>query len=290
MLDFTIIIYYCDIIFKRILKFFGELFMSVIKNCKRIVVKIGTSTLTYQNGSLNLRRIEALVRTISDFKNAGHEVVMVSSGAVGAGYARLGLESYPDTLARKQACAAVGQSQLMKIYENFFGEYGHTVAQILMTKDVIDNPHRLELVRNTFRTLIDMKCIPIVNENDSVSSEEMQFGGNDTLSAYVGIACDADLIINLSDIDGLYDKDPRKNPDAKLIDRVEEINDEIRSYAGGAGTNRGTGGMIAKIKAASIATNMGIPMLIINGENPFILYEILDGKHVGTYFAGRKDN
>ena len=264
--------------------------MSVIRNCKRIVVKIGTSTLTYPNGSLNLRRIEALVRTLSDFKNAGHEVVMVSSGAVGAGYARLGLESYPDTLAKKQACAAVGQSQLMKIYENFFAEYGHTVAQILMTKDVIDNPHRLELVRNTFHTLIDMKCIPIVNENDSVSSEEMQFGGNDTLSAYVGIASDADLIINLSDINGLYDKDPRKNPDAKLIDRVEEINDEIRSYAGGAGTNRGTGGMIAKIKAASIATNMGIPMLIINGEDPFILYEILDGKHVGTYFAARKEN
>jgi glutamate 5-kinase len=157
-----------------------------------------------------------------------------------------------------------------------------------MTKDVIDDPHRLELVRNTFHTLIDMKCIPIVNENDSVSSEEMQFGGNDTLSAYVGIASDADLIINLSDIDGLYDKDPRKNPDAKLIDRVEEINDTIRSYAGGAGTNRGTGGMIAKIKAASIATNMGIPMLIINGQDPFILYEILDGKHVGTYFAAKK--
>ena len=264
--------------------------MSVIKNCKRIVVKIGTSTLTYQNGSLNLRRIQALVRTISDFKNAGHDVIMVSSGAVGAGFARLGLENYPDTLAKKQACAAVGQSQLMKIYENFFGEYGHTVAQILMTKDVIDDQHRLELVRNTFHTLIDMKCIPIVNENDSVSSEEMQFGGNDTLSAYVGIASDADLIINLSDINGLYDKDPRKNPDAKLIDRVEEINDTIRSYAGGAGTNRGTGGMIAKIKAASIATDKGIPMLIINGQDPFILYEILDGKHVGTYFAARKED
>ena len=263
--------------------------MNGIKGCKRIVVKIGTSTLTYQNGSLNLRRIEALVRTISDFKNAGHEVIMVSSGAVGAGYAKLGLDTYPDTLAKKQACAAVGQSQLMKIYENFFAEYGHTVAQILMTKDVIDDPHRLELVKNTFKTLIDMKCIPIVNENDSVSSEEIQFGGNDTLSAYVGIASEADLVINLSDINGLYDKDPRKFPDAKLIDRVDEINDEIRSYAGGAGTKRGTGGMIAKIKAASIATNMGIPMLIINGQDPFILYEILDGKHVGTYFAGRKD-
>ena len=145
--------------------------MNGIKGCKRIVVKVGTSTLTYQNGALNLRRIEALVRTISDFKNAGHEVIIVSSGAVGAGYAKLGLDTYPDTLAKKQACAAVGQSQLMKIYENFFAEYGHTVAQILMTKDVIDNPHRLEIVKNTFHTLISMKCIPIVKENDSFSSE-----------------------------------------------------------------------------------------------------------------------
>ena len=264
--------------------------MSVIKNCKRIVIKIGTSTLTYQSGALNLRRIEALVRTISDFKNAGHEIIMVSSGAVGAGYARLGLSSYPDTLAKKQACAAVGQSQLMNIYESFFAQYGHTVAQILMTKDVIDDAHRLELVKNTFHTLLDMKCVPIVNENDSISSEEMQFGGNDTLSAYVGIAADADLIINLSDINGLYNKDPRKFPDAELIDRVEAIDDTVRSYAGGAGTDRGTGGMIAKIKAASIATDKGIPMIILNGEDPFILYEILDGKHVGTYFAARKEH
>ncbi|MBO5286972.1 MAG: glutamate 5-kinase [Clostridia bacterium] len=260
----------------------------MITSCKRIVIKVGTSTLTYPSGSLNLRRIGDLVRTISDFKNAGHEVVVVSSGAVGAGFARLGLTKYPDTLAKKQACAAVGQSQLMKIYESFFGNYGHTVAQILMTKDVIDDPHRLELVKNTFSTLIEMGCVPIVNENDSVSSEELQFGGNDTLSAYVGIASDADLIINLSDINGLYNKDPRKHDDAVLIDRVDEINDEIRSYAGGAGTNRGTGGMITKIKAAEIASKSGIPMLIINGSNPFILYEILDGKHVGTYFAAKR--
>ena len=262
--------------------------MSVIKNCKRIVVKIGTSTLTYPNGSLNLRRIELLVRALSDFKNAGHEIVMVSSGAVGAGYARLSLGTYPDTLEKKQACAAVGQSQLMKIYDGFFSNYGHTVAQILMTKDVVDVPKRLEHVKNTFFTLIKMGCVPIVNENDSVSDEEMQFGGNDTLSAYVGIACEADLIINLSDIDGLYDKDPRKYSDARLIDRVDVIDDTIRSYAGGAGTNRGTGGMITKIKAASIASENGIPMLIINGEDPNKLYDILDGKHIGTYFAARK--
>jgi glutamate 5-kinase len=263
--------------------------MSIIKNCKRIVVKIGTSTLTYSNGSLNLRRIEALVRTLSDFKNAGHEVVMVSSGAVGAGFARLALSEYPDTLAKKQACAAVGQSQLMKIYDSSFSLYGHTVAQILMTKDVVMDKDRLEHLKNTFFSLIKMGCVPIVNENDSISSEEMQFGGNDTLSAYVAIACEADLIINLSDIDGLYDKDPRKNPDAKLIDRIDVIDDTVRAYAGGAGTKRGTGGMIAKIEAASIASENKIPMLIINGEDPFILYQILDGKHVGTYFAARKD-
>ena len=159
----------------------------MISNCKRIVIKIGTSTLTYPNGSLNLRRIEVLVQTISDFKNAGHEVVVVSSGAVGAGFAKLALSEYPDTLEKKQACAAVGQSQLMKIYEHFFANYSHTVAQILMTKDVVDDPHRLELVKNTFNTLLQMGCIPIVNENDSVSCEGLRFGGNDTLSAYVGL-------------------------------------------------------------------------------------------------------
>ena len=260
----------------------------MIKDCKRIVVKIGTSTLTYPNGALNLRRIEVLVQTISDFKNAGHEVVVVSSGAVGAGYAKLALSEYPKTLEEKQACAAVGQSQLMKIYENFFANYSHTVAQILMTKDVIDNSHRLELVKNTFNTLLKMNCVPIVNENDSVSCDGIRFGGNDTLSAYVAIACDADIIINLSDIDGLYDSDPRKNKDAKLIGRVDQITDEIISYAGGAGSERGTGGMLTKINAAKIATENGIPMIILNGENPRILYDILDGKHVGTYFAKKK--
>ena len=259
----------------------------MITGCKRIVVKIGTSTLTYPNGSLNFRRIEALVRTLSDFKNAGHEIALVSSGAVSAGFARLALTEYPDTLEKKQACAAVGQSQLMKIYENFFGNYGRTVGQILMTKDVVDDPHRLGLVKNTFNALFQMGCVPIVNENDSVSCDGIRFGGNDTLSAYVGIACDADLIINMSDINGLYNKDPRKFDDATLIDRVDEINDEVMAYAGGAGTKRGTGGMATKIEAAKIATDNGIPMLIINGENPYKLYEILDGKHIGTYFAAK---
>ena len=260
----------------------------MIKDCKRIVIKIGTSTLTYPNGALNLRRIEILVQTIADFKNAGHEVVVVSSGAVGAGYAKLALSEYPKTLEEKQACAAVGQSQLMKIYENFFANYSHTVAQILMTKDVVDDEHRLALVKNTFNTLLKMNCIPIVNENDSVSCDGIRFGGNDTLSAYVAIACDADIIINLSDIDGLYTADPRKDKGATLIDRVDEINNEVIAYAGGAGSERGTGGMLTKIMAAKIATENGIPMIILNGENPRILYDILDGKHVGTYFAKKK--
>ncbi|MGM9665724.1 MAG: glutamate 5-kinase [Eubacteriales bacterium] len=262
--------------------------MSIIKNCKRIVVKIGTSTLTYESGALNIRRIEALVRTLSDFKNAGHEIVMVSSGAVSAGVSRLALGEFPDTIQAKQACAAVGQIQLMKLYDSFFSNYGHTVAQILMTKDVFDNPKRFDFARGTFSELIKIGCVPIVNENDPVSIEELKFGGNDTLSAYVGVVCSADLIINLSDIDGLFDKNPRKYPDAKLIDRVEEINDEIFSYAEGAGTKLGTGGMITKLKAAKIATDNGIPMLIMNGEDPFCLYDILDGKHIGTYFAAKK--
>lgn len=260
----------------------------MIKDCKRIVIKIGTSTLTYPNGALNLRRIEVLVQTISDFKNAGHEVVVVSSGAVGAGYAKLALSEYPKTLEEKQACAAVGQSQLMKIYENFFANYSHTVAQILMTKDVVDDSHRLSLVKNTFNTLIKMGCIPIVNENDSVSCDGIRFGGNDTLSAYVAIACDADIIINLSDIDGLFTADPRTDKNATLISRVDVIDDKIISCAGGAGTQRGTGGMLTKINAAKIATESGIPMIILNGENPRILYDILDGKHTGTYFAAKK--
>lgn len=259
-----------------------------IRKFKRIVVKIGTSTLAYDNGALNIRRIEQLVRTLSDFKNSGYEIVMVSSGAVGSGFARLALREYPTALTEKQACAAVGQIQLMKLYDNFFADYGHSIAQILMTKDVIDNPKRFEYARGTFNELIKMGCVPIVNENDPLSIEELKFGGNDTLSAYVGIVCGADFIVNLSDIDGLYDADPRVNPNAKPIDRVDEITDEIISYAGGSGSKLGTGGMATKLKAAKIATDNGIPMLIMNGSDPFKLYEILDGKHLGTYFAADK--
>ncbi len=259
---------------------------------RRVVVKIGTSTLTYPSGKLNIRRIETLVRVLSDMRNAGREVVLVSSGAVSAGTSRLGLEIADRTTEEKQALAAVGQCEIMRLYERLFAIYGHPVGQILVTKDVVDDENRLALAKSTFGKLIGFGCIPIVNENDSVSYEGIKFGGNDTLSAYVAMICDADLLVNLSDIDGLYDSDPRKNKDAKLIETVEEITDEILACAGGVGTNRGTGGMITKLKAAQISTAAGIPMMILNGRDPRVLYNIFDGGHTGTYFAvkGKAEN
>ena len=259
--------------------------MSLFRDWRRIVVKVGTSTLTYSNGKLNLRRIEMLAKTLSDLKNAGREIVLVSSGAVSAGVAKSGLSHRPESLEEKQAMASIGQSELMKIYDRFFSDYGHTVAQILMTRDVIDNPVRRQAAQNTFNTLLSMGCIPVVNENDAVSTDELvKFGGNDILSAHVANLCSADVLINLSDVSGLYDSDPRTNENAKLIPRVDDI-DAILSFAGGAGTERGTGGMQAKLTAAKMVTENAIPMFIMNGEDPSILYELLDGGHVGTYFV-----
>ena len=258
--------------------------MDFVKDYNRIVIKVGTSTLTHATGALNLRRIEALTLAISDFKNAGKQIVLVSSGAVSAGIAKMNVDHRPRSVEEKQAMAAVGQSELMKIYDRFFSTYGHTVGQILMTKDVIDNPDRRTAAENTFRVMLEMGCIPIVNENDSVSSEEIKFGGNDTLSAYVSLVCGADLLINLSDIDGLYDSDPRKNPEARLVPRVRAIDDVVLAMAGGAGTERGTGGMAAKLSAAKIVTEKGIPMIIANGTDPHILYELLSGRGFGTFF------
>ena len=261
--------------------------MSMLQNSRRLVVKVGTSTLTHATGALNLRRIGALVRVLSDFKNAGKEVVLVSSGAVSAGVAKIGA-SRPSTIAEKQAMAAIGQSELMGLYDQLFSLYGHTVAQILLTRDVVDNPVRRELAENTFESLLSMGCVPIVNENDPVSTDELtKFGGNDILSAYVSRVCHADVLINLSDVDGLYDKDPRKYSDAQLISRVDALSDEVYASAGGAGTERGTGGMEAKLHAAALATEAGIPMYIMNGQDPDILYRLLDGEVVGTYFAVR---
>ena len=262
--------------------------MSIFSQCRRIVIKIGSSTLTHESGQLNLRRIEALVKTLSDFKNEGRQVVLVSSGAVSAGVARVGTHR-PTCTAEKQAMAAVGQSELMKLYSRLFSDYGHTVAQILLTKDVMDNDDRRTAAEDTFRTLLEMGCIPIVNENDSVSTEGINFGGNDTLSAYVALVCHADLLINLSDVEGLYDSDPRKNPDAKLIEHVKGLDEHIMSMAGGAGTERGTGGMATKLEAARMVVEAGIPMYIMNGKDPTVLYKLMDGEHVGTYFAVKKD-
>lgn len=255
---------------------------------KRIVVKIGTSTLTYSTGRLNIRRIETLARVLSDMRNANLEVVLVSSGAVAAGVSRLGLEIAQRSTEEKQAIAAVGQCELMRLYERLFSGYGYTVGQILVTKDVVDDERRFALARSTFERLIGFGCIPIVNENDSVSCEGLKFGGNDTLSAYVAMICQADLLINLSDIDGLYDSDPRKNKNARLIDTVDEISEEILAYAGGVGSTRGTGGMITKLKAAQIATEAGIPMMIFNGRDPRVLYNVIDGQRAGTYFSARR--
>ena len=263
--------------------------MGYFRDSRRIVVKVGTSTLTHSTGHLNLRRIEKLVKVLSDMKNSGIQIVLVSSGAVSAGVAKLGFGSIPDAPEIKQAMAAVGQSELMKIYDKLFSVYGHTVAQILMTKDVLTNPDRKSAAINTFNRLLEMNCLPIVNENDSVSTDELtKFGGNDILSAHVATLCEADVLLNLSDVAGLYDSDPRSNPDAKLIDRVETLDESIYAIAGGAGTSRGTGGMIAKLNAAKIVTSVGIPMFILNGEDPEILYTLLDGGHVGTYFCADK--
>ena len=262
--------------------------MSFFKNCRRIVVKVGSSTLTHSSGRLNLRRIELLAKTLSDLKNSGKEVILVSSGAVSAGIAKAGLGHRPESLEEKQAMASIGQSELMKIYDRFFSDYGHKVGQILMTRDVVDNPIRRVAAENTFNTLLRMGCIPIVNENDAVSTDELvKFGGNDILSAHVANLCHADALINLSDIDGLFDSDPRKNSDAKFISRVDDV-DAILSFAGGAGTERGTGGMEAKLTAAKMVTSNGIPMFIMNGSDPEILYRLLDGESVGTCFVAKK--
>ena len=226
------------------------------------------------------------MQVLSDMKNHGIQVVLVSSGAVSAGVAKVGFGRIPDTPEEKQAMAAIGQSELMKLYDRFFSDYGHTVAQILMTKDVLSNPIRRAAAENTFGRLLEMHCIPIVNENDSVSTDELtKFGGNDILSAHVATLCRADALLNLSDIDGLYDADPRSNPDARLISRVDVIDEALYAIAGGAGTTRGTGGMVAKLNAAEIVTKEGIPMFILNGHDPEILYTLLDGGHIGTYFA-----
>lgn len=259
----------------------------IAQNSERIVFKVGSSTLTHENGKINIRRVERLARVLCDLKNGGKDVVLVSSGAVAVGANKAGLTSKPKALAHKQALAAVGQSELMYLYDKLFSEYNNIAAQVLLTPDVIDSPLRKRNALNTFETLMEIGAIPIVNENDTVATEELEFGDNDTLSAMVAELIGADLLVILSDIDGLYDKEPKSNHDAVLIDIVDKIDDSIKASAGGAGSRRGTGGMITKLHAGEIAYKAGVDMAIINGQEPYNIYKLLDGESIGTFFPAK---
>lgn len=255
----------------------------------RIVVKVGTSTLAHGTGRLNIQRMELLCKVLSDLKNAGHEIVLVSSGAIGMGVGKLSLGARPADMPTKQAAAAVGQCELMYFYDKLFAEYNHIVAQILITApDLSDGAsHRASNFRNTLERLLQLGALPVINENDTVSTDEIVIGDNDTLSAEVAAKISAELLILLSDIDGLYDADPHKCPDAKLIDTVDEIGG-ILALAGGSGSALGTGGMVTKLHAAQIATAAGCEMVIANGQKPAILYDIVAGKPAGTRFLAHK--
>ena len=252
----------------------------------RIVIKIGTSTLAHPTGHLNIRRVEELCKIISDIKNSGHEVIMVSSGAIGMGVGKLGLINRPSDIPTKQASAAVGQCELMYTYDKLFSEYNHTVAQLLITGDDVQNETRHTNFCNTLTRLLELGAIPIINENDTVSTKEIVIGDNDTLAAIVAESVKADRLVLLSDIDGLYTADPHTNPDARLIPVIWSIDDSIMALAGGSNGNQGTGGMVTKLQAAKICMGCGCDMIIANGNNPTNLYDIIDGKSVGTTFTG----
>ena len=264
--------------------------------CLRLVVKVGTSTLTQETGSLNLRSMDHLARVLSDLRGMGHEVVLVSSGAIAIGTRKLRLGERPSALPMKQAAAAVGQCRMMHIYDKLFSEYNCTVAQILLTGDDVEDPVRAEHLKNTFGSLLEIGIIPVVNENDSVSSAEIEtghhkvLGDNDTLSAIAAKLCGAELLVLLSDIDGLYDRDPKRDPGAKLLRRVTALTPEILEMAGGAGTWRGTGGMATKLSAARIAMEAGCDMVIANGADMDSLYGIVEGQIIGTRFLAAGSN
>ena len=264
------------------------------KTIRRLVVKVGTSTLTYATGNINFRRLGRLVETLSDVANSGIQVVLVSSGAIAVGVGKLGLPARPADIPGRQAAAAVGQCRMMHIYDKLFAEYNRTVAQILLTGEDVESPVRSEHLHNTFEALLELGVIPVVNENDSVSSAEIEtgqckvLGDNDTLSAIVARLCGAGLLVLFSDIDGLYDADPRTHPDARLIHQVEAITPELRAMAGGAGTWRGTGGMATKLNAAQLCLEAGVDMVIANGARMEALYDIVEGKNVGTRFSARR--
>ena len=255
----------------------------------RIVVKVGTSTLAHRTGHMNIRRVEALCKVLSDVKNAGHEVILVSSGAIGMGVGKLSLASRPEDIPTKQAAAAVGQCELMYTYDRLFSAYNHTVAQLLVTGSDVEDAGRRAHFHNTLYRLLELRALPVINENDTIATDEIVIGDNDTLSAIVAATVEADLLVLLSDIDGLYTADPRRNARAELIHEVRAVTPEIEALAGGNGSSLGTGGMVTKLRAARIAADAGIDMVIANGSNPSLIYDILEGKPVGTRFIGRRD-
>ncbi len=263
--------------------------MAVLKDVKRLVVKVGTSTLTYDTGKTNIRRMHKLVSVLSDIVNSGVQVALVTSGAIGVGVGKLGLKERPSDISGRQAAATVGQCELMFMYDKLFGEYGHTVGQLLITKNDVDSTERRENLINTFEKLFDYGAVPIINENDSVAVDEIVYGDNDSLSAIVARLINADALIILTDIDGLYDENPTENEDAKLISQVNEITDELIAVAGGHGSKFSTGGMVTKLHAAQIAMDAGIDTIVMNGAAPESIYKALDGKQIGTFFTGKKD-
>ena len=257
----------------------------------RIVIKIGTSTLAHPTGHLNIRRVEQLCKVISDIKNSGHQVILVSSGAIGMGVGKLGLRERPKDIPSKQAAAAVGQCELMYTYDKLFSEYHHTVAQLLITGDDTTNDTRRLNFTNTLNRLLELGALPIINENDTVATDEItSIGDNDTLAAIVACCAKADMLVLLSDIDGLYTANPHTHTDAKLIPLVEEITPEVMALADGAGSALGTGGMATKLRAARMVTGSGADMVIANGAHPELLYDIAAGRSAGTRFAARKED
>lgn len=254
----------------------------------RIVVKVGTSTLAHSTGRLNIRHVEELVKVLSDLKNAGHQIILVSSGAIGMGVGKLNLPGKPTDMPTKQAAAAVGQCELMYTYDKLFLQYSHTVAQVLLTGEDVDHQERRENFENTMERLLELGALPIINENDTIATAEIKVGDNDTLGAIVACCVSADLLVLLSDIEGLYTADPRKDPEARLIPVVEEVTPQIQALAGGVGSSLGTGGMATKLRAAKMVTAHGCDMVITNGEHPERLYDIAEGKAVGTRFLAAK--
>ena len=254
----------------------------------KITVKVGTSTLTHKTGRLNIRRVEELCKVLSDVKNAGHDIVLVSSGAIGMGVGKLNMADKPQDMPTKQATAAVGQCELMYVYDNLFQEYNHTVGQILITGEDLADSVRHENFTNTLNRLLELGALPIINENDTIATSEIAVGDNDTLGALVAASVKSDLFIVLTDIDGLYTADPRRDPNAQLISEVTEITEEMLQGAGGQGSSLGTGGMATKLSAAKISMDAGVYMIIVNGSSPEIIYDAVDGRSVGTRFIAEK--